>query len=315
MNKVLVTGGAGFIGSHFIFEALKKNWEVYNIDCLNYAANLKNLQSIEKNPNYHFVQENICNQTFIKDFLKKEKFDFIIHFAAETHVDRSIENPNIFTKTNVLGTQTLAEEALQNQVKNFLHISTDEVYGDLKKNDPSFTENCLIKPNSPYSASKASSDLLVLSYVKTFGFNAIVTRCSNNFGPHQDASKLIPVIIKKALKNEDIPIYGDGKNIRDWLYVKDHIKALFLVLEKGKSGEVYNIGGNNEYSNLDLVKIILKILNKPESLISFIKDRPGHDFRYAVNTKKITEQLNWQVSENFLANLEKTVEWYKKIYK
>jgi len=312
MKKLLITGGAGFIGSHTVFEAIKKDYDVFNLDALTYAANLKNLTKIENKSNYHFIKGDIRDLSLLTKIFTKEKFDYVMHLAAESHVDLSIKNPNIFVETNVIGTHNLLECAKKFNIKKFLHVSTDEVYGDLTLDEPEFTEKSMIKPNSPYSASKAGSDLLVRSYVNTFGLNACITRCSNNYGPHQDLSKLIPVIISKALKNESIPVYGQGENVRDWLYVKDHVSALFTVLEKGKSGEVYNIGGNNEQKNIDIVKKILKILEKNENLIEFVTDRPGHDFRYAINSSKIQTELNWQPSNQFEDFLQETITWYQK---
>ncbi len=312
MTKLLITGGAGFIGSHFTIEAVSRGYDVYNLDALTYASNLENLKIIENEPNYHFIKEDIRNSEFIKEFFSKENFGMVAHLAAETHVDISIKNPKIFIETNVLGTQNILENAKNYGIKRFLHVSTDEVYGELSKDDYAFTEEHALKPNSPYSASKTASDLLVRSYVKTFDLPAVITRCSNNYGPHQDLSKLIPVIIKKALKNEKIPIYGIGENIRDWLFVKDHVSALFKVLENGKKGEVYNIGGNNEQSNLKIVKNVLKILGKGEELIEFVKDRPGHDFRYAINAEKIKKELGWTPNQDFEKMLKETVEWYNE---
>lgn len=309
-KKILVSGGAGFIGSHVVLEALEKGYDVWNIDILNYAADLSNLDVIKGHSHYHFLQEDICNTALLDELFKKESFDYVLHLAAETHVDRSISEPEIFIKTNIFGTQNLLECVKKYGVKRFVHVSTDEVYGDLSEDEKAFTEQSIIKPNSPYSASKAGSDLLVRSYIKTYGIHACITRCSNNYGPHQDMSKLIPVIISKAQKNEKIPIYGKGENIRDWLYVKDHTSAIFKVLEDGKSGEVYNIGGDNEQKNIDLVKMILRIMKKPEDLIKFVKDRPGHDYRYAIDSSKIQNELHWKPEQNFQKLLEETIQWY-----
>lgn len=312
MKKILITGGAGFIGSHTVIEAVARGFEVWNLDALTYAANLQNLASVENSKNYHFVHGDIRDLILIQKLFKECKFDAVMHLAAESHVDLSIKNPQIFVETNVLGTQHLLEASRDFGVKRFLHVSTDEVYGELEINEESFTEKTCIKPNSPYSASKAGSDLLVRSYVETFGLDACITRCSNNYGPHQDSSKLIPVVIGKALKDEKIPVYGTGENIRDWLFVHDHVQALFTVLEKGQKGEVYNIGGNNEQRNIDLVKRILGILKKPESLIEFVTDRPGHDFRYAINSSKIQKELGWKPQQDFDTLLLETIDWYKE---
>jgi dTDP-glucose 4,6-dehydratase len=305
--KILITGGAGFIGSHVVIEAINRNYEVWNLDSLTYAANLKNLNSVQNNKNYHFIKGDICDKLLLTDLFNKVGFDYVIHLAAESHVDISINNPDIFIKTNVLGTHNLLKCSRSTQVKKFIHVSTDEVYGDLENNDLPFTENHPLKPNSPYSASKASSDLLVRSYFKTYNFPACITRCSNNFGPHQDDSKFIPVIINQAKQNKNIPVYGTGKNIRDWLFVKDHVQALFTVLDKGKLGDVYNIGANNEQQNINIVKLILKIMNRSEDLIEFVDDRLGHDWRYSVNSSKIQTELGWTSSMNFNNALEETV--------
>lgn len=332
--KLFITGGAGFIGSHVVLDAIEKGYEVVNLDALTYAANLENLKSIGnhvfKSPlskgdlggfstkeisfpdkNYKFIKGDIRDKDLLKKLFEDEKFDAIIHLAAETHVDFSITNPSIFIETNIVGTQNLLELALENKVKKFVHVSTDEVYGSLQKNENAFTETSILKPNSPYSASKAASDLLVRSYHKTFGLNTCITRCSNNYGPHQDASKLLPKVISNALNNQKIPIYGKGENIRDWLFVKDHTDAILTVLEKGVSGEIYNIGGNNEQSNLVIVRKILALLNKPESLIEFVSDRPGHDFRYAIDATKIKNELGWKQSQDFEKNLEETIRYFR----
>lgn len=309
--KLLITGGAGFIGSHVVLDALKKGYAVVNLDALTYASNLENLKAVENNKNYKFIKGDIFDKAFLETLFKTENFDAVIHLAAETHVDFSISNPSIFIETNVLGTQNLLEMALKNKIKKFVHVSTDEVYGELNFEAAAFTENHNLKPNSPYSASKASSDLLVRSYYKTFGLNTCITRCSNNYGPHQDASKLLPKVILNALKEQKIPIYGKGKNIRDWLFVEDHSKAILTVLEKGIPGEIYNIGGDNEQSNIEIVRKILNILGKSESLIKFVPDRLGHDFRYAINAKKIKKELGWNPSQDFDKNLKKTIQWFQ----
>ncbi len=310
-QKLLVTGGAGFIGSHVIIDGIAKGYEIVNLDALTYAANLENLKEVESHENYSFVKGDIRDKDFLNNLFKKEDFDGVIHLAAESHVDFSISNPGIFVETNILGTENLLECALQFGITKFLHVSTDEVYGDLELDEPEFTEESPLKPSSPYSASKTSSDLLVLSFVKTFGLNAMVTRCSNNYGPHQDSSKLLPKTILNALNDKKIPIYGAGNNIRDWLFVKDHSDAIWTVFEKGHKGEVYNIGGNNELNNLDIVKTILNLLGKSEDLLEFVDDRLGHDFRYAINAGKIKKELGWEPSQDFLKMLNETIEWYK----
>lgn len=309
--KILITGGAGFIGSHVVIDALKKGYEVVNLDVLTYAANLNYLKSVENHKNYKFIKGDICDKICLKNLFEKKKIEAVIHLAAETHVDFSISNPSIFIETNVVGTQNLLEVSQANKIKKFVHVSTDEVYGSLKNGEKKFTETSQIKPNSPYSASKASSDLLVRSYHKTFGLKTCITRCSNNYGPHQDDSKLLPKVILNAMKNQKIPLYGDGENIRDWLFVKDHSDAILTVLEKGGSGEIYNIGGNKECSNKEIIKKILTLLGKPESLIEFVPDRLGHDFRYAIDATKIKKELGWEPSQNFDKMLEKTIQWFR----
>ena len=311
MKKLLITGGAGFIGSHCVIEAVSRGYEVVNLDALTYAADLEHLKSVEEKKNYRFAKGDIRDREFLKKLFQKEKFDCVLHLAAESHVDFSIVNPNLFVETNVLGSANLLECSKNFEVKKFVQVSTDEVYGSLAKTDKPFTENSPIRPNSPYSASKAGADFLVRSYVETFGLPACVTRCSNNFGPHQDSSKLIPVVIGKALSNKKIPIYGKGENVRDWLFVHDHVSALFTVLEKGKKGEIYNVGGNNEKRNIDLVKQILKLLKKPESLIEFVTDRKGHDLRYAIDSSKIKKELGWKTTKDFNKALEETISYYR----
>ena len=266
------------------------------------------------NENFKFVKGNICNREEVFKLFEEEKFDYVINFAAESHVDRSIDNPSIFLETNVLGTQVLMDASLKYNVKRFHQVSTDEVYGDLPLDRPDllFTELSALKPSSPYSASKASADLLVLSYHKTFKLNCTISRCSNNYGAFQHTEKLIPLTIKKALNNENITVYGDGKNVRDWIYVLDHCKAIDLIVRNGKNGNVYNVGANHEINNLDLVKYILNRLGKDESLITFVKDRPGHDLRYAIDSTKIKEELGWQPESSFLENINKTIKWYKE---
>jgi dTDP-glucose 4,6-dehydratase len=318
--KLLITGGAGFIGSNFIRFMMMKypNYQIVNLDLLTYAGNLMNLKGIEKKSNYQFVKGDICDRELVDALVAGRQtlqsrgsspIDVIINFAAESHVDRSIVAPDLFTQTNILGVQVLLDAARKYNVKKVVQISTDEVYGSLG-NTGYFTEETPLSPNSPYSASKASADLLVLAYAKTYGLPVNITRCSNNYGPYQFPEKLIPLLISKALQHQSLPIYGDGGNIRDWLYVKDHCAAIDLVLHRGKPGEIYNIGGNNELSNLDLTKKILSLLGKPKSLIEFVKDRPGHDRRYAIDATKIRQQLFWKPQYSFEKGIMQTVNWY-----
>ncbi|KRF18702.1 dTDP-glucose 4,6-dehydratase [Paenibacillus sp. Soil787] len=310
MSVILITGGMGFIGSNFIYYWKKNHPEdhLINVDLLTYAGNKDNLRSLDGQAGYQFVYGDIGQAALINEQMK-HGVDVVVHFAAESHVDRSIHNPRSFVLTNVAGTQCLLEAARQHQVKKFIHISTDEVYGSLG-DEGAFTETTPLAPNSPYSASKAGSDLLVRAYYETYGFPAVITRCSNNYGPRQFPEKLIPLIITHALRNEPIPIYGDGLNIRDWLYVEDHCSAIERVIEDGVPGEVYNIGGQNERTNLEVVKSILKLLNKSEDLIHFVSDRPGHDRRYAIDSTKIRRELGWVPSYSFEAGLKKTLDWY-----
>ncbi|NJX14034.1 dTDP-glucose 4,6-dehydratase [Tamlana crocina] len=331
---ILVTGGAGFIGANFIHYYLSNNPSItlVNLDKLTYAGNLGNLEEVKNHPNYSFVKGDICDRRLIEELFDKYDFNGVIHFAAESHVDNSIKDPSAFVNTNVLGTFNLLDVAKNHwmespqQVKEshknsrFLHISTDEVYGTLGS-EGLFTEQTPYAPNSPYSASKASSDFLVRSYYHTYGMNVVTTNCSNNYGPKQHDEKLIPTIIRKAIYNEDIPIYGDGKNIRDWLYVEDHCKGIELAFKKGKAGETYNIGGNNERNNLYIANSICEILDdiRPKgksykAQITFVKDRPGHDFRYAIDASKIENDLGWRAEENFESGIKKTIEWYLKKY-
>jgi dTDP-glucose 4,6-dehydratase len=310
MSVILITGGMGFIGSNFIYYWKKNHPEdhLINVDLLTYAGNEDNLRSLDGQAGYQFVLGDIGHAVLI-NHLMKQGVDVVVHFAAESHVDRSIHNPRSFVLTNVAGTQCLLEAARQHQVKKFIHISTDEVYGSLG-DEGAFTETTPLAPNSPYSASKAGSDMLVRAYYETYGFPAVITRCSNNYGPRQFPEKLIPLIITRALRNEPIPIYGDGLNIRDWLYVEDHCSAIERVIEDGVPGEVYNIGGQNERTNLEVVKSILKLLNKTEDLIHFVSDRPGHDRRYAIDSSKIRRELGWVPSYSFESGLKKTLDWY-----
>lgn len=312
MTKVLITGGAGFIGGNFVHYMLEKypTYDIYNLDVLTYAGEISKHKGVESNSKYHFIKEDISNKEKIDEVFNKEKFDYVVHFAAESHVDRSIEDPAIFIKTNVLGTQVLLDAALKNNVKKFLHVSTDEVYGELSfDKNTFFTEETPIQPNSPYSASKASSDLLVRAYYETYNLPINITRCSNNYGPYHFPEKLIPLTIKKAINNEKIPVYGNGTNVRDWLHVKDHCIAIDLVLHKGIVGEVYNIGGHNEKTNLEVVKTILNALGKSEDLIEFVADRKGHDKRYAIDPTKL-ELLGWKPLFDFKTGIEKTINWY-----
>ena len=279
---------------------------------MTYAGNLKTCQDVEEKPNYHFIYGDISDRDFIFNLFEKERFEMVVNFAAESHVDRSIVDPEIFLKTNVIGTQVLMDAARTFGVSRFHQVSTDEVYGDLPLDRPDllFTEQTPLQASSPYSASKASADLLVLSYYRTFGLPVTISRCSNNYGPYQFPEKLIPLMISKALKNEPLPVYGDGKNVRDWLHVEDHCRAIDLILHRGRVGDVYNIGGRNERKNLDVVKTILGLLKKSESLITYIDDRPGHDLRYAIDATKIETELGWVPAYQFEAGMLQTVEWY-----
>jgi dTDP-glucose 4,6-dehydratase len=320
---IIVTGGAGFIGSNFVLDWLAQHDEpIINIDKLTYAGHLENLKTVINDPHHTFVQADINDRKIIDDLLNQHSPRAIIHFAAESHVDRSITGPAEFIHTNIVGTFNLLEAARKYaQHKSdfkFLHVSTDEVYGSLSETDPAFTETTPYAPNSPYSASKASSDHLVRAYFHTYGLPVLTTNCSNNYGPYQYGEKLIPLMILTALQQKPLPVYGDGKNIRDWLYVSDHCSAIRTVLEKGKIGEVYNIGGNAEKNNLDVVNQICHLLDemKPlsngsyKNLISFVKDRPGHDRRYAIDSSKIQRELGWAPKENFDSGIRKTIKWY-----
>jgi dTDP-glucose 4,6-dehydratase len=333
MHTILVTGGAGFIGSNFIpyFIENNPNYHIINLDLLTYAGDLINVSEVENHPRYIFVQGDICNRNFIEELFQKYQFHDVIHFAAESHVDNSISGPEAFIKTNVLGTFNLLDTARKlwmsspNQYNpdfinaRFHHVSTDEVYGTLGETGL-FKETTPYAPNSPYSASKAGSDMIVRSYFHTYGMNVVTTNCSNNYGPKQHDEKLIPTIIRKALKGENIPIYGDGKNVRDWLYVLDHCKGIELAFKTGKSGETYNIGGRNERNNLYIVDVVCSILNelqpkaegKYQDQITFVTDRPGHDLRYAIDATKIENELGWQADENFETGIKKTIVWYLK---
>lgn len=313
MSKFLVTGGAGFIGGNFLHIMVNKypNDQYVCIDVLTYAGNMETLEPIMNKPNFKFVHENICNREAVFKLFEEEHFDYVINFAAESHVDRSIENQEIFLKTNILGTQVLMDACRKYGIKRYHQVSTDEVYGDLPLDRPDlyFTEGTPIHTSSPYSASKAGADLLVLAYHRTFKLPVTISRCSNNYGPYHFPEKLIPLMIQKALKNEPLPVYGNGANVRDWLYVGDHCNAIDLIVRNGKDGEVYNIGGHNERSNLEVVKTILKTLNKPETLITYVKDRPGHDLRYAMDPTKIETELGWKPEYNFDSGIQETIKW------
>ena len=314
MKKILVTGGAGFIGGNFVHYMANKypEYMIVNLDALTYAGNLETLKPVEDKPNYKFVKGDIADREFIFDLFRKEKFDIVVNFAAESHVDRSVEDPGIFVKTNIVGTQVLLDASKEFGVERYHQVSTDEVYGDLPldRKDLFFTESTPLNPSSPYSASKASADLLVNAYYRTFGLPTTISRCSNNYGPYHFPEKLIPLIISRALVDKSIPVYGKGDNIRDWLYVKDHCIAIDLIIHKGKVGEVYNIGGHNEKTNLDVVKTILKELGKSEDLIKFVNDRPGHDKRYAIDPIKIKNELGWQPTTKFDEGIKLTIKWY-----
>ncbi len=312
--NVLVTGGAGFIGSNFIFHMLNKypEYQIICLDALTYAGNISTLESIKDNPNFRFVKGDITDRKLVNELFEKESFDFVVNFAAESHVDRSIEDPGIFLKTNIIGTQVLMDASRTYGVKRFHQVSTDEVYGDLPLDRPDlfFTEETHIHTSSPYSASKASADLLVQAYHRTFRLPVTISRCSNNYGPYHFPEKLIPLMVSRALNDENLPVYGKGENVRDWLYVGDHCTAIDLILHKGKDGEVYNIGGHNEKTNLEVVKTILKELSKPESLITYVKDRAGHDMRYAIDPSKARRELDWEPTTLFEEGIKKTIKWY-----
>lgn len=311
MKKILVTGGAGFIGSNFIRYILSKRADLFivNLDKLTYAGNLENLVDVENHPHYKFVKGDITNNELIDYLFKKYSFDYVINFAAESHVDRSILGSEIFFITNVVGTNVLLEASKRYGIEKFVQISTDEVYGSLGPTGL-FTEETQLSPNSPYSSSKASADLLALSFHYTFGLPVVITRCSNNYGPYQFPEKLIPLMIINALNNKKLPVYGDGLNVRDWVYVLDHNKAVELVLEKGKVGNVYNIGASCEMKNIDIVKLILGKMKKSEELIEYVKDRPGHDRRYAIDSSKIQNELGWKPTFNFDSAIKDTIDWY-----
>jgi dTDP-glucose 4,6-dehydratase len=309
--KLLVTGGAGFIGSNFVRYMVNKypEYHIVNLDLLTYAGNLENLKDIETASNYTFVKGDIADRDFVNNLFTEQKFDYVLNFAAESHVDRSITNPDIFVQTNIQGTQALLDAAKNFGVKKYLQVSTDEVYGTLGETGY-FTEETPLAANSPYSASKAGADLLVRAYHETFGLPVNITRCSNNYGPFHFPEKLIPLMIINALHDKPLPVYGDGLNVRDWLHVEDHCQAIDLVLHNGRNGEVYNVGGNNERTNIEIVKTILKQLDKPESLIKYVTDRPGHDRRYAIDATKLRTELGWQPKYTFDTGIEQTIKWY-----
>lgn len=312
--KIIVTGGAGFIGSNFIFYEMKKHPEdrIICLDKLTYAGNLSTLKSVMDKPNFRFVKADICDENAVNKLFEEEKPDIVVNFAAESHVDRSIEDPNVFLNTNIMGTATLMNACRKYGIKRYHQVSTDEVYGDLPLDRPDlfFTEDTPIHTSSPYSSSKAGADLLVLAYHRTYGLPVTISRCSNNYGPYHFPEKLIPLMIANALADKPLPVYGEGLNVRDWLYVEDHCKAIDLIIRNGRVGEVYNVGGHNEKRNIDIVKIICKELNKPESLITHVTDRKGHDMRYAIDPTKIKNELGWYPETKFEDGIKKTIKWY-----
>lgn len=312
--KILVTGGAGFIGCNFVYYMLGKHpdYSIVCLDALTYAGNLKSLDKAMENSNFRFVKGSIADKELVDKLFEKEKFDVVVNFAAESHVDRSIENPFIFLETNVMGTACLLEASKKYGVSRFHQVSTDEVYGDLPLDRPDlfFTEDLPLTTSSPYSASKASADLLTLAFHRTYGLPVTISRCSNNYGPYQFPEKLIPLMIVRAQENQPLPVYGEGLNVRDWLYVEDHCKAIDMIIHKGRVGEVYNVGGHNERQNIEVVKTILRQLSKPESLITYVKDRAGHDLRYAIDPSKISSELGWEPETGFDEGMKMTVQWY-----
>ena len=311
---ILVTGGAGFIGANFVYYLLKEHpaERVVCVDCLTYAGNLSTLDAACEQPNFVFYKENICNRPAIFEIFEQEHPDIVVNFAAESHVDRSIESPEVFLQTNILGTQVMMDACRQYGVQRYHQVSTDEVYGDLPLDRPDllFTEKTPIHASSPYSASKASADLLVGAYYRTFGLPATISRCSNNYGPYQFPEKLIPLMITNALNDKPLPVYGTGENVRDWLYVEDHCRAIDLIIRQGEIGEIYNIGGHNEMKNIDIVRLICQKLGKPESLITYVTDRKGHDMRYAIDPGKIHREIGWLPETCFADGIEKTIRWY-----
>ena len=312
--KVLVTGGAGFIGGNFVHHMVNKypDYQIVNLDLLTYAGNLETLKPVEDKPNYKFVKGDIADEPFIMDLFEKEKFDIVVNFAAESHVDRSIDNPQIFLETNIIGTSVLMDACREYGIQRYHQVSTDEVYGDLPLDRPDlfFTEETPIHTSSPYSSSKAAADLLVLAYHRTYGLPVTISRCSNNYGPYHFPEKLIPLMIANALNDKPLPVYGKGENVRDWLYVEDHCRAIDLIIHKGRVGEVYNVGGHNEMRNIDIVKIICRELGKPESLITYVADRKGHDMRYAIDPTKIHNELGWLPETKFEDGIKRTIQWY-----
>ena len=312
--KFLVTGGAGFIGSNFLHYMTNKYPEDYFVclDALTYAGNYENIKELENKNNYKFVKGDIKDIELVDKLFATEKFDYVVHFAAESHVDNSIKNPNLFAETNIIGTMVLLNAAKKYGVKRYHQVSTDEVYGDLPLDRPDllFTENTPIHTSSPYSASKAGADLQVLAYARTFGLPVTISRCSNNYGAYQFPEKLIPVVISKALNNEPIPVYGKGENVRDWIHVHDHNVGVDMIVRRGRDGEIYNLGGHAERTNLEVVKTILKQLGKPESLITFVTDRPGHDRRYAIDSTKVEKELGWDRTYTFEEGIKETIDWY-----
>lgn len=312
--KILVTGGAGFIGCNFVYYMIDKHpdYDIVCLDALTYAGNLKSLNKAMENPKFKFVKGNIADRELVDKLFAEEKFDIVVNFAAESHVDRSIENPFIFLETNVTGTACLLDASRRHGVSRYHQVSTDEVYGDLPLDRPDlfFTETMNLVTSSPYSASKASADLLTLAFHRTYGLPVTITRCSNNYGPYQFPEKLIPLMIVRAQADESLPVYGEGLNVRDWLYVEDHCKAIDMVIHSGRVGEIYNVGGHNEKRNIDVVKTILAALSKPESLITHVKDRAGHDLRYAIDPTKISTELGWQPETSFDVGIAETIKWY-----
>ena len=312
--KILVTGGAGFIGSNFAYYMLENHpdYEIVVLDKLTYAGNLHTLEGAMKNPKFTFVKGDITDRGFVFDLFEKSSFDIVVNFAAESHVDRSILDPEVFLKTNILGTQVLMDASRKFGVKRYHQVSTDEVYGDLPLDRPDlfFEETTPLHTSSPYSASKASADLLVLAYYRTYGMPVTISRCSNNYGPYHFPEKLIPLMIINALHDKPLPVYGEGVNVRDWLYVEDHCSAIDLIIHNGRVGEVYNVGGHNEMKNIDVVKLIVEALGKSEDLITYVKDRAGHDLRYAINPEKIHKELGWLPKTTFAEGIKKTIDWY-----
>lgn len=312
--SIMIPGGSGFIGSNFVFHMLKKysDYRIICVDKLTYAGNLSTLASVMENPNFRFVKADICDREAINQLFEEEHPDIVVNFAAESHVDRSIDNPGVFLETNIMGPSVLMDACLKYGIKRYHQVSTDEVYGDLPLERPDllFKETTPLQPSSPYSSSKAAADLLVLSYFRTYGLPVTISRCSNNYGAYQFPEKLIPLMIVNALYNKSLPVYGDGENIRDWLYVKDHCKAIDLIIHKGREGQVYNVGGHNEMANIDIVKLICKELGKSEDLIAYVADRKGHDLRYAIDSTKIYTELGWLPETQFANGITKTIQWY-----